>query len=1023
MEDKKKEAISFTKSEWQGKEVSHRIDRVNVKLQVNLRNPDEKLLKSRAEELLKSIKGAEIVRFSVRSGKLIVKVPEGTDIVALAKELSQRPDVAYAEPDIMGRGSLAPNDTRYGEQWALGKINAEGAWDLETGGNNILIGIIDSGISIQNGALSHSDLDDTSRYILGTDFVEDDATPNDEFGHGTHVTGTAAAETNNADGIAGMNWQSQVYICRALDETNHFSFSDFEAAVEEIVDYAVAHNLSAVLNLSGGGGDNQTSRDACQYVDDHGMLLCVSAGNDHGGPIQSPALHAADFASVMAVGATDSSDSVADFSNVGPELTVVAPGVDILSTFPTYDVNGDTAHDFVKWQGTSMAAPHVSGLASLVWSRETRLTSEQVRDVIINTAVKLGAGDFDNSWGHGRIDAAEAVAKAGWEITPVQLNLNFIDIPEGETQLRAVRFDVKSFHAISFEMSILPGAPFSMHNYSPPVSPGKSTDYDTPREVYLWVRYTGTTAGDTASGTAQVRCLTTGELFDVTISANTIARPTCAMMLVLDKSGSMLDPSGVADQTREQILRYSANIFMNYVRQNNGVGIVAFDQDAADLLNPVAGPFGTPDDPFDPTRASATAALSMYAANPAGLTAIGDGIERGHNNLNPVTGYDKKAIIVFTDGHETASQYISDVASLINEQVFAVGLGTAQELDPNALFEICNNHNGYLLLTDQLDNDDTFKLAKYFLQIQAGVNNEQIVVDPNGSVAPGQTVRVPFDLNEADISADAIVLLPFQGLLDVAVETPEGNLIDSGNVGSFPTVTRVLGPNMTYYRMTLPVSDGGAINSQTGKWQIILKVNTIYFKRYLALLEKNPIQYQQARAHGVQFTALVQAYSNLRMNCQLAQNSYEPGARLSVRSLITEYGMPLEKNASVRAILTLPDGSSANIGFNKVSAGVYETQVMAYYPGIYRFDVHANGFTTRNVPFTRQQVLTGAVWRGGDNPPPTSTNNPDYNPVQEAICKFLNCLSKSVDRDRLQKAGLELDKLIACYCKDGKPLD
>lgn len=740
MKDGKTSAIPFTKLEWKGKEGLYRADRLNVKLRINPRKPDEKQIQTTTDNLLQSIGDAKIHRLSMKTGKLVLNVPEETDILALAMKLSERPDVVYAEPDQVTQVLLVPNDTRYAEQWAIAKIQAEAAWDLETGQNNILIAILDTGISYQGGGLTHPDLDDASRYILGTDFIGDDAIPQDGYGHGTHVAGTAAAETANSSGIAGMNWGSNVYVCKVFDDFGYGSESDFEAAAQEVVDYALANNLQAVINLSAGWiSDSGTSSDACDYIHSNGMILCVATGNDSS-DLRSPAIHSANFSGVIAVGATDSADAVASFSNVGSAVTVVAPGVQILSTFPTYDVNGDTVQDFVSWNGTSMATPHVTGLASLVWSRVPQLTNEQVRDVIANTAVKLGAGNFNNSWGYGRIHAAAAVAKAGWDLTPVQLDLNFIDIPKGETQLRAIRIDVKSFHVTSFEVSTPPSAPFSLHNYFGAITLGKTTDYDTPREVYIWVRYTGTTAGDSASGTAQVRCTTTGEVFDVTMTANTIARPTCAMLLVLDQSGSMLTSSGVGSMTREEVLKFSTDIFVKYVRQNNGMGVVTFDQDAYDLLNPVAGPFGAPDDPFDPARGNATTALSGYSANPAGLTAIGDGIERGHNNLAPVSGYDKKAIIVFTDGHETASKYISDVTSLIDEQVFAIGLGTAQELNPNALNNICNGSGGYLLLTDQLDNDDTFKLAKYFLQIQAGVNNEQIVVDPNGYVGVGQTV-------------------------------------------------------------------------------------------------------------------------------------------------------------------------------------------------------------------------------------------------------------------------------------------
>lgn len=420
-----------------------------------------------------------------------------------------------------------------------------------------------------------------------------------------------------------------------------------------------------------------------------------------------------------------------------------------------------------------------------------------------------------------------------------------------------------------------------------------------------------------------------------------------------------------------------------------------------------------------PPRTQSLTALGSYAANPAGTTSIGDGIERAHNDLAGISGYDKKAIIVFTDGEENTPKYLSDISSLINEYVFAVGLGTADELDPAALNTICNGHNGYLLLTDQLDDDDTFKLAKYFLQIQAGINNEQIVVDPSGYVAPGPAIKIPFYLNETDISVDAIMMMPMQGLIDVAIGTPKGDVIKSSNLSSFPTVKKVDGAQVTYYRMTLPVSDGASINAQNGQWNILLKVNQKYYKRYLAELEKSQDQYQQAVAHGVKYTALVHAYSNLRMKCTLSQNSYETGAAMSLRCLITEYGVPLEKDVSVTASLFMPDGTLNSIVLNKVSSGIYDIQLPANYPGIYVFTVQANGFTSRNLSFTREKVLTAAVWKGGDAPAPTSSTDPNQNPFQVTICKFLNCLKRTMDKgakERLAKNGFDIDALMKCFC-------
>ena len=352
-------------------------------------------------------------------GKLLLQSSSNGQDQAEAsfRKVARLGEVEYAEPDVVDHACVIPSDTRYVEQWGLQKIGMPAAWDLETGGSNVLIGIIDSGISMSGGgALDHPDLNDPSRYIQGTDFV-DGGTPRDLNGHGTHVAGIAAAESNNAQGVAGMNWGSQVYVCRTLDTSGNGGSADFADAVEEIVDYALAHGLKAVINYSAGGGDNQTKRDACAYVNDHGMILCAATGNDNGAAVIFPAAYSVDYDGVIAVGSTDSGDTVSSFSNIGPEVTVVAPGRDILSTMPTYGVTIPAALNYDELSGTSMATPCVTGLIALMWSRHPSFTNRKIRDCLTSTAVKLGAGTFDNSWGNGRV-AAEPALRCGDVVVP-----------------------------------------------------------------------------------------------------------------------------------------------------------------------------------------------------------------------------------------------------------------------------------------------------------------------------------------------------------------------------------------------------------------------------------------------------------------------------------------------------------------------------------------------------------------------------------------------------------------------------
>jgi hypothetical protein len=417
---------------WKRKRVEYLAGRVIVKVKL----PDEvrsspvearAALDSTCSDIVASLDGARVVRQPSATGRIIVEVSKDASIPAVARDLEKRADVEYAEPDVIDHAAVVPNDTRYGDQWSHGVVGSEAAWDLETGDASVAIGVIDSGISMSGGVADHPDLSG-SRIVLGTDFV-DGGTPMDANGHGTHVAGIAAALGNNAAGIAGMNWVSPIYICRTLDTNGNGTSADLADAIEEMVDWAVAGGIKIVINYSGGGPDNQTKRDAAQYASDNGMLLCAAAGNDFGGSVIFPAAYSTTFPGVIAVGSTTTTDTVSQFSNVGPEVTVVAPGGEmtpagvvptgeaILSTFPTYAVTIPGGPNFAGLVGTSMATPLVSGLAALMWCRHPSFTNQKIKDCLTDTAVKLGAGNFHNSWGFGRVDA-EAALRCGDLVLP-----------------------------------------------------------------------------------------------------------------------------------------------------------------------------------------------------------------------------------------------------------------------------------------------------------------------------------------------------------------------------------------------------------------------------------------------------------------------------------------------------------------------------------------------------------------------------------------------------------------------------
>jgi hypothetical protein len=474
------------------------------------------------------------------------------------------------------------------------------------------------------------------------------------------------------------------------------------------------------------------------------------------------------------------------------------------------------------------------------------------------------------------------------------------------------------------------------------------------------------------------------------------------------------------------VLKFAAPVFVNLLQEHNGIGVVDFDHDAYDRM---AVQTAGPPSAFDPARATALGVIAAHAPNPAGSTAIGDGVEHAHNMLAATAGFDNQAMIVFTDGFETASKYIADVAGLINERVFAIGLGTADQVQPTALTALTNGTGGFLLLTGALGPDDLFRLSKYYLQILAGVTNQDIVRDPQGAIKPGQKQRIEFNLNEADIGLDAILLgetnLP---IFRFALETPAGDLITPAVTGTGSGIDYISAQGVSFYRGTLPVPIGAGAHA--GLWHAVLTLDEAVYKRYLSTLDRYPDWYQSVLAHGVRYSLSVLSYSGIRLQAQLLQSSMEPGATLTVRAVLTEYGLPIPASrATVRAEYSRPDGTTGLLALVEADpgSGIYTGSTVAPLPGVYPFHVLAVGTTMRGRAFPREHLLSGAVWKGGDNPPPTTTDDPQTG--KDQICQLLSCLlSEKVIRpefaERLLAAGLDLTTARKCldrWCRPVRP--
>jgi hypothetical protein len=366
---------------------------------------------------------------------------------------------------------------------------------------------------------------------------------------------------------------------------------------------------------------------------------------------------------------------------------------------------------------------------------------------------------------------------------------------------------------------------------------------------------------------------------------------------------------------------------------------------------------------------------------------------------------------VFTDGYENTPPFIADVAAAtISDRVYAIGLGTPDQLDPNALRRLCANRDGFLMLTAAITANDTFRLTKYFLQILAGCTNAEIVIDPESAVLPGQKHRIPFALSDAETSADVILLSPGAEFLSFALETPAGDLID---VGALPAgVGRTTLPDIAYYRFTLPVPIGAG--AHTGTWTALIGIGDEECKRYLSILrDRQQSDVPAAIAHGVPYNVSVHALSDLQMAAGLLQNSNEPGARIDLRATLTEAEVPFAGIADVFVELTYPDRTVSTVPLAATGQGIYQASAPAPLPGVYPARFLATGTTRQGMAFTRDLLRTGAVWRGGDGIPPSSSSDPRGR--DEDLCRLIACLEHNQGVRRfLEERGIKPDEAFRC---------
>ncbi|WP_052504593.1 S8 family serine peptidase [Rossellomorea aquimaris] len=368
---------------------------------------DDKLAERVIVKLKKPVDKAAIEGYEVLANQennaapiVTMDVPDGQGVESFIKDLENDSDVEYAEPDHLIKLNHVPNDSYYSLQWHHQNIESERTWDQTKGSSDVVVAVIDNGVDVDHPEFA-------GRIVAPYDTVYNTTTMT-KGDHGTHVAGIIGSSMDNWMGLAGVAPETSIMPIDAFFNEE----SAYSSDVIEGIYYAV-NNGADIINMSlGNYYYSSVYNDAIQYAYDNGVVVIAAAGNDN----TSDSHYPSSYPNVISVASTTEYDTKSGFSNYGYDIDIAAPGSSILSTLP------DSEYGWMD--GTSMASPVVAGVAALILANEPDLTNDQVADRLYASADDLGASGKDYFYGHGRVNAREAVGVARY-VAPPQVSQVF----------------------------------------------------------------------------------------------------------------------------------------------------------------------------------------------------------------------------------------------------------------------------------------------------------------------------------------------------------------------------------------------------------------------------------------------------------------------------------------------------------------------------------------------------------------------------------------------------------------------
>ena len=433
-------------------------------------------------------------------------VPDA-QLTATLAALRQSPLVEYAEPDyVVQVADAIPDDPYWSSQWGPPDIQAPQAWSITTGNSSVSIAIIDTGVD-----LTHPDLASQVDPFNSTSFVAYTTSPQDDYGHGTHVAGIAAAIGNNGIGIAGLAWGVRIMALKVLD----YNGSGFESDVASAITYAADHGAK-VINLSlGGSAADTTLADAVSYAYGKGVTIVAAAGNSG----SSAPFYPAAYPHVIAVASVNSSNQASSFSNYGSDIALAAPGENIVSTMWAGNTALCPGSTYCALAGTSMATPHVAGVAALLAGFPQFNTPDKIATALEHTALDLGSPGWDAYYGYGLVQAAAALQY--YSIVKVSAAASVQFAAAGSVVHYRLTVTNSQVAADSFMVSVSPGAAFST-SVAPTLISALAPNASAPVTVTVSIPPTATPG---AEDSAQVTVTSTSDASIKSVVALTTAVP------------------------------------------------------------------------------------------------------------------------------------------------------------------------------------------------------------------------------------------------------------------------------------------------------------------------------------------------------------------------------------------------------------------------------------------------------------------------------------------------------------------